>query len=288
MATTLSTDKFIPEVWAGVLQAQFLGALRIANSAAVVSDDTLVGQAGDTINMPKWRPMSPMQDTTENVALVPEKLSQQLQQVKIKSVGKAAAWSDFSDLTGMGNTRAEAIRQFGVLYARKLEADLIAAAGATVAGGVTYADGSAATSSAPLAFSAVGGLTWDNIVDACALMGDAYSPEDMSGLYLHTVDATAIKKDDDYIRAQDTANGNVLQRTGVHGYWNGLAILPTDLVPAGSPLILANRSLGFKRKKAPEVEGDRDILLRNTTVAVNAYYAVCRIADRGVVKITVS
>ena len=288
MATTLSTDLYRPEVWRDLAQTAFKGRAIVATSPAVVVDDSLVGEPGDTVNFPKWMNLTDMVDLAETDVLVPEKLRQSNSQATIKEAGKAAEWSDKAKLTGIGNIQDEAIRQFGVLAARKVDADLIAAATATIAGGITYADGTPAVASRPLALTATGGLTWANIVKAGLLFGDEFDPADFAGLYINSAASEQMLNDDKFIQAAQTSAGNSLVSGGLLGTKNGLRIYQTNRLAAGKSLLLKNNSLGLMYKRRPVVEQDRDILARTTVVATTMHYAVKRLNDEGVVNITIA
>lgn len=288
MAKTLSTDLYRPEVWADLAYEKFVGKAIVATSPAVVTDDQLVGEPGDTVNMPKWKNLDDMEDLEETDVLVPEKLSQSNSQATIKEAGKAVEWTDKAQLTGIGNVQDEAIRQFGILAARKVDADLIAAATATVTGGITYADGTTATNSAPLSLTATGGLTWANIVKAGLLFGDDFDPTEFAGLYVNSAGAEVMMNDDKFIAASQNAGGNGLLSNGLLGTRNGLNIFLTNRLSATKALLLKQNSLGLFYKRRPVVEQDRDILARSTVVATNLHYAVKRIADDGVVDITLA
>lgn len=288
MATTLSTDLYRPEVWRDLAQTAFKGRAIVATSPAVVVDDSLVGEPGDTVNFPKWMNLSDMQDLAETDVLVPEKLRQSNSQATIKEAGKAAEWSDKAKLTGIGNIQDEAIRQFGVLAARKVDADLIAAATAAIAGGITYADGTPAVASNPLALTATGGLTWANIVKAGLLFGDEFDPADFAGLYINSAASEQMLNDEKFIQAAQTSGGNSLISGGLLGTKNGLRIFQTNRLAAGKALLLKNNSLGLMYKRRPVVEQDRDILARTTVVATTMHYAVKRLNDEGVVNITIA
>lgn len=288
MTATLSTDLYRPDVWADLAYSQFKGKAIVGTSPAVLVDDRLVGQPGDTVDFPKWMTMTDMVDLAETDVLVPEKLKQSNSKASIKEAGKAAEFTDKAKLTGIGNVQDEAIRQFGVLAARKIDADLIAGATATVAGGVTYADGTAAVDSKPLAFTATGGLTWGNILGASALFGDGFDPADFAGLYIRSDAMVNIMKDQAFINAAQAQGTNQLINNGQVGLLNGLRIFVTDRLSAGKALLLKQNSLGLMYKRRPIVEQDRDILARTTVVATNMHYAVKRLNDEGVVDITVT
>jgi N4-gp56 family major capsid protein len=288
MTQTLSTDLYRPEVWEDIAQAEFTGKSIVATSAAVTVDDTLIGQPGDTVEFPKWMSLGELDDLSEGTPMVPEKLKQSASKATIKEAGKAVEISDKAKLTGIGNAQDEAIRQFGVLAARKVDADLITAAQATVAGGITYADGSTATASAPLTFAtaAGAGLTWNTFVDGTAVAGDDFEPEDWA-LFVRTEQRVQLLKDDDFIQAANAANSerNVIQR-GFIGFLGGSPVYVTNRLATNKGLFVKNGALGLLYKRRPIVEQDRDILARSTIVTTNVHYATKRLNDKGVIVAT--
>lgn len=285
---TMSPDLYAPEVWADLAQEQFKGKAIIGTSSATLVDETLTGQPGDVINFPKWMLMSDMVELDEDDVLVPEKLTQKNSKATIKEAGKAASWTDQAKLIGIGNVQDEALRQFGILAARKIDSDLIAAATQVITGGVTYADGTTATNSAPMTLTATGGLTWNNIVNAMLKFGDEFDPADFSGLYVNSANAAVFMTDDKFIQAAQTAAGNTLISGGLIGTKGGLNVYLTNRLSTGKALLLKNRSLGLFYKRRPLVEQDRDILARETVVATNMHYGVKRLLDDGVVDITLA
>lgn len=285
MAATASTDLYAPEVWADAAQASFVG--RSILLQATQSDDQLAGQPGDVVKFPKWLALGEMEDQEELVPMETEKLTQSATEARIKEAGKAVEISDTAELVGIGNAQDEAIRQFGILTARKIDADLYAAAVAVVTGGRTFADGRAAVDSAPLTHTvALGTSFWDGIVDATAKFNDDFEPSEFSGLYINSAERAKIMKDDDFIKASQGDGSNGIIQRGLIGDIGGIPVFVTNRVPAGTSLLLKNNSLGLKYKRRPLVEQDRDILARSTVVATNVHFGAHRINDAGVLVIT--
>ena len=289
MATTLSTNLYVPEVWAALAQSEFTGKVVVANYA--LQDDTLVGQPGDEIDFPKWMNLTEMEDLAETDVLVPEKLKQSSTKATIKEAGKAVEFTDKAKLIGLGNVQDEAIRQFGVLAARKVDADLIAAATAVHTGGRTYFDGTAATDSAPLKFetgagSGVAKLTYAQIMGAIGLLGDAYDPNEWAGLFVNSATWGNLMLEQQFISAAQMAGANLVVNRGTIGQIAGLPIIVTDRMASGKALLLKRNALGVIWKRRPLVEQDRDILARTTVVATNLHYGVKRLNDQGVIDLT--
>ncbi len=285
MAETVSSGLYSPEVWEDLAQGAFTGNTILSNAALV--QDSLVGVPGDTVVFPKWSTLSGLADLAELTPMTTEALTQSSSRATIKEAGKAVEISDTAKLVGLGNAQDEAIRQFGILTAKKIDADVYTAATATVAGGITYADGTAATASAPLIFNAGVGvnLAWDPLVDAFGAFGDDFEPSEFAGLYINSADRGRIMKDDDFIRAAQGSGVNTLQNRGLIGDINGLPVFVTNRVAAGKSLAVKRNALGVLYKRRPIVEQDRDILKRANVVTTNVHYAVKRLNDNGVLVI---
>lgn len=289
MATTLSSALYAPEVWADLAAEQFKGRAIVATSNAVVSRDDLAGKPGDLIDFPKWGKLGDLVDLTEGTAMDTEALTQSNSQARIKEAGKAVEITDTASLVGIGNPQDEAIRQFGVLAARKVDADLIKAAVETVSGGITR-KGSSNVDSKPLQATATGGLSWANIVDALGVFGDDFEPDEFTGLFIRSEQRAQIMKDELFINASETKAGGAgsLVGRGVIGDIAGVPVFVTNRLESGHALLLKHNSLGLFYKRRPIVEQDRDILKRTTVVATNMHYAVKRLNDEGVLDITVA
>lgn len=287
MATTLSTGLYSPEVWEDVAQATFVNKAIVLNAA--LQSNTLVGKPGDTVEFPKWSTLSDLADLTEGVAMDTEALTQSSTRATIKEAGKAVEITDTADLTGLGNPQDEAIRQFGVLAARKVDGDLIATAAATIVGGVTHANGAAATDSAPHSHTtAAGGLTWAGIVGAIEKFGDDFEPDEFSGLYVRSDARAALFKDDQFIAATQGQGSNGIISRGLIGTLGGLDVFVTDRLPAAKAMIIKRNALGVLYKRRPIVEQDRDILKRTNVVTTNLHYATKRLNDKGVCVINIT
>lgn len=270
---TTALANIIPEVWGDMAQAKFAGSVKVLTSGAVIYDDTLVGQPGDTIHFPKWGALGELDDLVENTAMVPTALSATDSTAVVKEAGKAVEITDKAMLTSLGNPQEEAQRQFGILAARKLDADLITAA--TAAGSKTIA---------PTAGTA---LSWSVLVDGIAQFGDEWEPSDFAGLYIRSEQMATLFKDSQFIDASKLGADTPV-RTGQIGAVGGLPVFVTNRLAAGKFAIIKNNALGALYKRRPLVETDRDILARSTVVTTNMHYAVKRLDDSGVLVGTLS
>lgn len=268
MATTTTANVIVPEVYEDLTQAAFLGQVRVLPAAT--QSDTLVGVPGDTVHFPKWNTLGELDDLTENVAMTTEALGQSESTATIKEAGKAVEITDSASLNGLGDPQSEAIRQFGILVARKIDSDLITAA--TAAGGLT----------APLAANTA--ITWGEVVGGIAEFGDEWEPNDFSGLYIRSELFASIMKDDQFLQAYAGNGGNTVIQNGRVGTIGGVPVVLSNRLDAAAPAVLIkNGALGALYKRRPIVEQDRDILKRTTVITTNVHYAVKRLNDKGVV-----
>ncbi|MEV5673507.1 phage head protein [Streptomyces sp. NPDC052503] len=276
MADTTAADLIVPEVWADMSQAKFTGAVRVLNSGAVATDDTLVGQPGDTINFPKWDTLGELDDLAEGVAMGTTVMGQRSSSATIKEAGKAVEITDKALLTGLGDPRDEAQRQFGILAARKVDAALITQA---------MADETAQGGGLPYQFTTAAGVTkftWAGAaVPALAMFGDEWEPSEFAGLFINSAQQAEAMADSQFIDASKLGTATAV-RTGQIGIVAGVPVIITNRIAAGKFLLLKNNSLGALYKRRPIVETDRDILKRTTVITTNVHYAVKRLDDAGV------
>lgn len=271
MANTTSADMIVPEVYGDMAQAEFEGRVRVAGSPAVREDNTLEGQPGDTIHFPKWGALSELDDLTEGTAITPEKLTTKDSTAKIKEAGKGVTISDRSRLVGLGDPEAEARRQFALLAARKVDADLITAAQATGSG-----NGSPLT-----ATTTSETFGWDAMVDGIATFGDEWEPEDFAGVYINAAQQAQAFRDEQFINAAKLGAETVVRR-GQIGIIGGVPVFTTNRVESGKFLVVKNQALGLLYKRRPLVETERHALVRSTDVVTTMHYAVKRLTDKGV------
>lgn len=267
----------VPEVYADLAQASFTGKVKVLGSPAVIEDNTLTGQPGTTIHFPKWGALADLADLTIGVAMTTQTLAQTESTATIKEAGAAVAINDKDKLTilgGTGGAESEAIRQFGVLAARKVDGDLITEA--VAAAGLTLAFPTGNTT-----------LSWSRLVDGFALFGDEFEPEDFAGIYINSAQMAEVFKDANFLEAAKVGDNSIVRR-GVIGLLGGVPVYVTNRVAAKTILLMKQQVLGALYKRKPLVETDRDVLKRQDIVTTNVHYAVKAITPAGIAKLTLS
>ena len=273
MAQTTSAQTINPEVFGDMAQAEFAGKVRVGGSPAVLQDNTLEGAPGETAHFPKWGALGELDDLVETTPLDPEAMSTSDSTATIKEAGKAVEITDRSRLVGLGDPEAEARRQFGILAARKVDADLITQAQAdesAAGGGTPYAVTTTATS-----------FGWAAMLEAFGLFGDEFEADEFAGVFINSAQFGQAANDEQFINASKLGADTVV-RTGQLGVIGGVPVYITNRIAAGKFLVLKNNSLGLLYKQRPLVESDRDILARSTVVTTTLHYAVKRLDDKGV------
>lgn len=288
MANTTAADLIVPDVWGDAIQPVILG--KAVMSQVTNNDDSLVGQPGDHIDTPFWDYIGDADDLSEGVAMTSVAMSMTQDRAAIKEVGKQVDITDTAILTALGAPSSQAVTQLGTALARKLDADILAAALDT------HTNAGASDpfkTTAPLSFDGTAGVfSWDTFVDATSLMGDAYAPEDMAAIFIHTTQRKALMKDAMFTDVSKFGPQAVTLR-GQIGSLGGVPVIISDRLPVVdnvgvdniSGLLVAKDALNLYYKRRPLVEKDRDISARVNIVTATAHYAAKRVNDRGIVRI---
>lgn len=271
-------DFIAPEVFADLAQASFTGKVKVLGSPAVQEDNTLVGQPGETISFPKWGALGELDDLTTGVAMVPVELEQTDSSATIKEAGKAVLINDRDKLTMLGGQNAgenEALRQFGVLAARKVDGDLIVEA-RTAAGRKTATTAAGVTT-----------FGWTALTTGLALFGDDFEPEDFAGIYINPTQLAELYADERFIDASKIGDNSIVRR-GVVGTIAGMPVSVSGRLTEGEYLLMQRNVLGALYKRRPLVEQDRDILKRQDVYTTNVHYAVKAINPAGIAHVTLA
>lgn len=261
MAATKKANMIVPEVFGDMVQAEFKGKLVIGDFA--ITDNTLEGQAGDTIHFPKYKALGDATDLVEGVGMDTEILSTEDSTAVVKEAGKAVEISDSAQISALGNPIQEATRQLGIIIARKVDADLV----------------SEAITSCPEGRKVKEGASFGvKVAKAKALWGDA--PEEISALLVNSEKYTELLTDPMF--TDNTKYNADVMIKGEVGRILGVPVVLTDRIPSKKSLMLEKGALAYLTKRQPLTETDRDILARTTVVATNVHYAVKLVKEDGI------
>lgn len=251
MATTKLANLVNPEVMADMISAELEKKIKFSPLARM--DDTLVGQAGDTITIPKYAYIGDADDLTEGVAMGTTVLSASTQSATIKQAGKAVEISDKSALSGYGDPVGESEKQLEDSIAAKIDNDCVVAFN----GAALEHDASTEE------------ISYDAIVDAL----DKFEEEDDEPkiLFIHSLQKSAIRKNPEFIKSVPNAF-----MTGVIGEIAGCQVVASNKVPNVADVytnfIVKEGALAIYLKRDVMVESARDILAKTTVISADSHY----------------
>ena len=251
---TLLSDLINPQVMADSIAVKMVDKLKL--TPFLVIDDTLVGQAGNTITVPAFSYIGDAEDIGEGVAMGTTKLQASTSTVTVKKAGKAVELTDESVLSGYGDPVGEAENQLATAMASKAEKDAWESAKGAQKVITTYKANQ---------------INYDDLSDAVI---DAFGEDIDEAMYL-TVNPkqySHIRKSDEFIKV----NGAEVITTGHVGRLAGVNILVSNRVDSTEPIfeniLMKENALGLLLKREVEVESDRDILAKTTVISTDRHY----------------
>ncbi len=265
--TTLSTQ-IDPQVMADIISAQLPSKIKFAPLARI--DQTLAGQPGSTITVPKYAYIGDAVDVAEGVAMGTTVLTTSVSQATIKKAGKAVEFTDEALLSGYGDPAGEGNNQLLMSIAAKVDNDAVTA-----------------LSAATLVHDPAAVISYTTIVDAI----DKFEEEDDEPkiLFIHPLQKSTLRKDPQFI-----ANVPNAFMSGVIGEIAGCQVVASSKVPTSGDatagfnhdnLIVKPGALDIYLKRATQVESDRDILAKSTVVSADQHYVAVLADDSKVVKL---
>jgi len=263
MAQSLLINGINPEVMADMISAQLPNAIRFSTVADI--DMTLVARPGDTITIPVWAYIGNAADLAEGVADVPVVLSATDTSVTVKKVAKSVELTDELALSGLGDPIGEATKQVALAIAGKVDADILTALKTTLltAGNVA------------------------NIIDHGQIVAGvmAFADEDIGQpvyLYVNPLQYGELQLDVKF----NESNPEVM-RTGIVGMIGGAYVIVSKQIVNGAPLLARAGAVKVYMKRNVNVETDRNILTKTTTIAADEHYVVALANASKAVKLAV-
>ena len=261
MPATKRTNLIDPQVLGAYLDVKLINAVKL--SPLVNVDNTLVGQPGSTLDLPKYEYIGIADgDIPEGQAMVPVALNATKEPVTVKKAGKAVSISDEAMLAAYGDPVNEIGNQLLLAMADRIETDL-------------YAE----MAKAKLTHDAAA-FNKDAVADALVKFG-----EDIDGemyLFIAPKDFAELRKDQDFIHVD---NGVI---TGERGMIHGCRVVVSNRVGENAAYIMKPGALALVMKRNVMVEADRDILKGMNVYACNEHYAVQLRYEDKVIKINIA
>ncbi len=197
MATTKLTDLINPEVMADMIEAKLDKRLAVIPFAKI--DNTLQGQAGSTITVPKWGYIGSAEDIAEGGSITPSTMSSSSVTATIKQVGKAVELTDVAVLSGYGDPVGNAVSQIAKSIEEKIDNDCFDEA---LTGTLTF-DGKSAV------------ISYNQVVEAISEFDEEINSPKV--LFVHPKQVKTLRKDANFISADKYGLGTNVMMSGEIG-----------------------------------------------------------------------
>src|SRR5690625_1795840 len=250
MAKTQLENMVDPEVLADMISAELEDAIRFSPIANV--DNTLVGQPGSTVTVPRFKYIGDADDVAEGEAIDLALLETATENFTIKKAGKGVEITDEAVLSGLGDPLGEATRQIALSIADKVDNDVLEALNNTT---LEYTEGT----------------EWnlDTIADAIDIFDD--EDDEAMTLIMNPRDASALRKAvaGDWERASDLGDNIIVN--GTYGAVLGAQVVRSRKVEEGTAYLVKAGALAIYMKRNVAVENDRDIMRKTTVITADQH-----------------
>lgn len=265
--TTILKNMVDPEVMAPMITAKINQKI-VATPFAKI-DDTLVGQPGSTITIPRYKYIGEAEDIAEGIEAGTTKLETDTDTYSVKKVMKAVTLTDEAVLSGYGNPVGEANSQLGKAVAEKIDNDIFDE-----------------LKKAQNTITLDGDISYDNVVDSL----DRFTEEENvpKVMFIHPKQVTQLRKDPNFI-SNDKYNANVMMR-GEIGMIANTRIIPSKKAINDDGTLFLNPIVQLRAetqtgddelsaitifmKKGVNVETERHTLNRTTDISIDQHYIV--------------
>ncbi|AKA71226.1 hypothetical protein [Clostridium scatologenes] len=265
----------IPEIYSQLVREKFVGRVKVANLATALGDlkNTTVG---DSVTFPKWKLISDATEVVKGTVSAIDALDQDSSTAKIKMIDKIVRVFDIDDMTMLGNSIDEAAKQQAIVFARKLDTDLIT---------------EALTSPLKVATAGAKAITAQELNQGLNMFGDSQDTEDMSGVVVNSLLVDSFFNMTEFVDKNKTynADGNGIVRNSLIGYFRNIPIFVADHGTFDSTknecisLIIKKDAIAYMEKRAINIAEEREEKLHCSDIIGSYIYATKLIADDGVV-----
>ena len=261
---TKLTDLIDPEVMAPMISAKIEDA--IVATPFAKADNTLAGQPGSTITVPRYKYIGAAEDVAEGYAQGETTLESDSDTYTVKKAVKDIVLTDEAVLSAYGNPVGEANSQLGKSIADKVEADIIdELQTAALTKDLSDKD-----------------ISYDGIVDSIDLFEEEVNTEKV--MFINPKQVTQLRKDENFI-SNDKYNNDVIM-TGEIGKVANARIVPSRRIKAAEgvyscPIVQLNTAdqtqdetpaVTVYLKRDTNVETDRIVKGKKTLISVDKHY----------------
>jgi N4-gp56 family major capsid protein len=246
-----------------MISAKIADAIVVTPFAKV--DNTLSGQPGSTITVPRYNYIGDAVDVAEGAEVEAALLTTEAVEYTVKKAAKGVDITDEAALSGYGNPVGEATSQLATSIRGKVEGDCISA-----------------LLDSENTYDAQGAISYAGIVGAIDKFNEELNTEKVMFINPHQV--STLRKDPDFISA-DKYNGQVMMR-GEIGMVANTRIVPSRRVVAGEggykcPIVSLEAdtrteddvpAITIYTKRETNVETERDTHHKKTFISADKHY----------------
>lgn len=187
--TLVNGDVFDPQVVSDMINAKVTA--KAVMTGYIKVDNTLEGNPGSTVTIPKWGYIGEADDYGEGEPIDTTKMAYTTAEYGIKKIGKGVRLTDEAQLSGYGNPMGTATKQIALSISEKLDNDRV---------GVLYDSKNVCDQSTAV-------LKYSAIVDGV----DMFNEEEDSRkvILIHSKQKTQLRKDPEFLSA-DKYQGGVM------------------------------------------------------------------------------
>lgn len=257
-------------------------------------DRTLVGQAGDSITVPKYAYIGDAEDVAEGVAMGTVTLTASTTKATVKKAGKAIELSDEAVLSGYGDPVGEGTSQLAMAIAAKVDNDCYE----TLLKATLKHNGVAAA------------ISYNGVVEALDKFDDENDDAVEKIIFVNPKQVTQLRKDPNFLDINKYPITNGVIMTGMVGMIAGCKVVKSKKVKLNSgstgyecPIVAVDAkdpneatnadgygtdapALTIYMKRDVMLETDRDILKKTTVASADEHYAAVLSNDSKVVVAT--
>lgn len=257
-----------PEVLAPIISAQLPKAIKFSGIAPI--DDTLQGQPGSTITVPKYKYIGDAEDVAEGEAIDYTALETESAQYTIKKAGKGVKITDEAVLSGYGDPVGEAQRQIRMAIASKVDNDIVETA-----------------LTAPLSINHDINLDLiDALEETFVDAPDNFEDVDSTGvLFLSYKDAAKLRKEAAQNWTRSSELGDRILVSGAFGELLGWEIVRSMKIEDGHGFAVKSGALKTFLKRGLLAETGRDMDHKLTKFNADQHYAVALVDESRIVRI---
>jgi N4-gp56 family major capsid protein len=179
--TLVNGDVFDPQVVSDMINAKV--TKKAVMTGYIKVDNTLEGQPGSTVTVPKWGYIGAAEEYAEGEPIDKTKMSFTTSQYTIKKIGKAVVLTDEAQLSGYGDPTGVATQQIALAISEKLDNDRV---------DVLYESHNSCDCT-----SAV--MKYEAIVDGVDVFGE--EEDSRKVILIHSKQKTQLRKDSNFISA---------------------------------------------------------------------------------------